>query len=80
MRIAFDLDGVLADLHGPFVQKVKELFPRLTRGPSEPPMSGRRRPTRIRRKRWRMCRRTGQSAAIDAPSVACGLAGAGGDG
>jgi hypothetical protein len=29
MRIAFDLDGVLADLHAPFVQKVKELFPQI---------------------------------------------------
>ena len=29
MRIAFDLDGVLADLHAPFVRKVKELFPEI---------------------------------------------------
>ena len=29
MRIAFDLDGVLADLHGPFVQTALRLFPEL---------------------------------------------------
>ena len=29
MRIAFDLDGVLADLHDPFVKTVRELFPQI---------------------------------------------------
>jgi hypothetical protein len=29
MRIAFDLDGVLADLHGPFVRTVHQLFPQI---------------------------------------------------
>ena len=29
MRIAFDLDGVLADLHGPFVNTVHQLFPEI---------------------------------------------------
>ena len=29
MRVAFDLDGVLADLHGPFVQTALRLFPEL---------------------------------------------------
>jgi hypothetical protein len=29
MRIAFDLDGVLADLHGPFVRTAAALFPEL---------------------------------------------------
>ena len=29
MRIAFDLDGVLADLHGPFVRAAVTLFPEL---------------------------------------------------
>jgi hypothetical protein len=29
MRIAFDLDGVLADLHGPFVRTVERLFPQI---------------------------------------------------
>ena len=29
MRIAFDLDGVLADLHEPFVQTALRLFPEL---------------------------------------------------
>jgi hypothetical protein len=27
MRVAFDLDGVLADLHGPFVRAARQLFP-----------------------------------------------------
>jgi hypothetical protein len=31
MRIAFDLDGVLADLHGPFVRTAVRLFPELDR-------------------------------------------------
>lgn len=31
MRIAFDLDGVLADLHAPFVQAAVQLFPELDR-------------------------------------------------
>src|SRR5262245_13849337 len=29
MRIAFDLDGVLADLHAPFVRTVHQLFPEI---------------------------------------------------
>jgi phosphoglycolate phosphatase-like HAD superfamily hydrolase len=29
LRIAFDLDGVLADLHGPYVRMATRLFPRL---------------------------------------------------
>ena len=29
MRIAFDLDGVLADLHEPFVREAIRLFPEL---------------------------------------------------
>jgi hypothetical protein len=29
MRIAFDLDGVLADLHTPFVRTVNQLFPQI---------------------------------------------------
>jgi hypothetical protein len=29
LRIAFDLDGVLADLHGPFVREALRLFPQL---------------------------------------------------
>lgn len=29
MRIAFDLDGVLADLHTPFVRTVEKLFPQI---------------------------------------------------
>jgi hypothetical protein len=29
MRIAFDLDGVLADLHAPFVRTVHQLFPQI---------------------------------------------------
>ena len=29
MRIAFDLDGVLADLHSPFVRTVERLFPQI---------------------------------------------------
>jgi hypothetical protein len=32
MRIAFDLDGVLADLHGPFVRAAVSLFPALEAG------------------------------------------------
>jgi hypothetical protein len=31
MRIAFDLDGVLADLHGPFARTALRLFPELDR-------------------------------------------------
>jgi hypothetical protein len=31
MRIAFDLDGVLADLHAPFVKAALQLFPELDR-------------------------------------------------
>lgn len=44
MRIAFDLDGVLADLHSPFVETAARLFPELdarrldaARGTSSPP-------------------------------------------
>jgi hypothetical protein len=29
MRVAFDLDGVLADLHAPFVRTARQLFPHL---------------------------------------------------
>lgn len=32
MRVAFDLDGVLADLHTPFVRAVQELFPQIDLG------------------------------------------------
>jgi hypothetical protein len=32
MRIGFDLDGVLADLHTPFVQTATRLFPNLDAG------------------------------------------------
>jgi hypothetical protein len=32
MRVAFDLDGVLADLHEPFVRTAAQLFPELDRG------------------------------------------------
>lgn len=45
MRIGFDLDGVLADLHTPFVRMARELFPdldpaRVQREPGVPPPPG----------------------------------------
>ncbi|HUF47564.1 MAG TPA: hypothetical protein VMM93_07075 [Vicinamibacterales bacterium] len=45
MRIGFDLDGVLADLHTPFARMARELFPELDQGrverePGVPPPPG----------------------------------------
>lgn len=40
MRIAFDLDGVLADLHGPFAKAALRLFPELDRSEIASPEVG----------------------------------------
>ena len=48
MRVAFDLDGVLADLHGAYVRAARELFPAIDAAVLQSPSAGASPPSRQR--------------------------------
>src|SRR5690348_7796767 len=45
MRVAFDMDGVLADLHGAYVRAARELFPAIDAAVLQSPNAGASPPT-----------------------------------